>query len=174
MKKLWKKALIFCLILGFCSQSLMAQSTEVQNTDSIITSTTPQWVKDLRDTEIITFGSLPFVTLGVSIGYSIYVLAKNNFDSTYFVNPFAASDSYSSSEQVGILVASSCISVGIGLTNLAINLVKRGIEKKQNQTILEQNIKIVEIENQLNIAPIPKKYLKEKNYIYGLMNNAVF
>ena len=178
MNKLNKKLITLFILAIICISGMYANSN-----DSLLTSNssptvsvkeTPQWLKDLRDTEIITIGAMPFITLGVSLTYSLIVLFQNNFNTTYFVNPFAKSGSYSTEEQIGIIVTSSLICVGIGLTNLTINLVKRGIEKKNNQNDLQDNVKITVIENELNVIPVPAKYTREKNYLYGTMENAVF
>lgn len=177
MKEFKRKIITLFFLTFICVSGMYANtsSSELPSENATVTSKeTPQWLKDLRDTEIITIGALPFITLGVSLTYSLYLLFKNNFNTTYFVNPFAKSGSYSTEEQVGIIVTSSIICVGIGLTNLTINLVKRDIEKKKNQHFLQDNIKITTVENELNVIPIPSKYTREKKYLYGSMENAVF
>lgn len=165
--------LLIALIVLSTSVYANTNSTGI-NTDITKSNGTPQWLKDVRDTEIITLGALPFVTLSVSLGYSLYVLASNNFNSTYFVNPFAKSDAYTKEEQIGIIVTSSIICVGIGITNLTINLVKRKNAQKNNQIDLQENISITAIENELNVIPIPAKYNRDKKFLYGTMENAVF
>jgi len=50
----------------------------------------PTWVEDIHRTEIITFGSLPFVTLSVSLGYSFYRFFSNDMDSSYLMNSLNA------------------------------------------------------------------------------------
>ena len=135
MNKLNKKLITLFILAIICISGMYANSN-----DSLLTSNssqtvsvkeTPQWLKDLRDTEIITIGAMPFITLGVSLTYSLIVLFQNNFNTTYFVNPFAKSGSYSTEEQIGIIVTSSLICVGIGLTNLTINIVKSEMKKKK-------------------------------------------
>ncbi|MCR5613927.1 hypothetical protein [Treponema sp.] len=134
----------------------------------------PQWLRDVRDTEIIILGSMPFVTLGVTLTYSFINLAQHNFDGAYFINPFTKEGSFSQEQQIGIIVTSSIICVGIGITNLTINLIKRGIEKKRSAQILGPNINITTIDNTLNVAPLPSKYNREKKYLYGNIESAVF
>lgn len=134
----------------------------------------PQWAKDLRDTEIITLGALPFITLGVTLTYSLYVLIKNDFNSTYVVNPFVKDKAYTEQEQAGIIITSASICVGIGITNLIINLVKRNEEKKRSKQYLQDNIKITTIDTELNLIPIPPKYKRQKNYMIGDIEDAVF
>lgn len=173
MKDFRKKIVFFFITLIFGATSIFADNENTlpqpYSKDEI-----PQWVKDVRNTEIITLGAFPFVTLGVTLSYSLINLAKHNFDSAYFVNPFTSKSSYTKDEQIGILVTSSFICLGIGVTNLTINLIKRNAEKKRNYQVLDKNIQIIEIDNELNITPIPKKYLREKKFIYGTIQDAVF
>ena len=49
----------------------------------------PAFMYDLRRAEIITLGSMPFITLGTSLGYSFGKYAYHGFDANYFSNPFA-------------------------------------------------------------------------------------
>lgn len=164
---------IFLLALIF-STSIYSNTNNNTTPQPYSPKEIPQWVKDFRDTEIITLGSLPFVTLGVTLTYSLISLVSHNFDSRYFVNPFTKNGSYSTDEQIGIIVTSSLICVGIGLTNLTINLIRRGIDKKRNHQDLQSNVKITVIESELNIPAIPDKYTRKKEYLYGNMENAVF
>ena len=152
-----------------------AQSS--QNSDEPVpynTEEIPYWVEQARRTEIITLGSLPFVTIGVSLGYSIYNCAVHDWDGSYFANPFTKGANATQQDQINIIVASSIVAAGIGLTNLAINLVKHSKEKKDSQLILQENVKITTIESELNIVPVPEKYNRKKEYLYGSVESAVF
>ena len=152
-----------------------AQSS--QNSDEPVpynTEEIPYWVEQARRTEIITLGSLPFVTIGVSLGYSIYSCAVHDWDGSYFANPFTKGANATQQDQINIIVASSIVAAGIGLTNLAINLVKHSKEKKDSQLILQENVKITTIESELNIVPVPEKYNRKKEYLYGSVESAVF
>ena len=172
---------IFTLvILIFLSADFFAQTNSTVSNSAAESSMQneksgmPLWLKDVRDTEIIMLGSLPFVTLGVTLGYSFVNFVQHDFNSAYFVNPFTKEGSFTQEEQIGIIVTSSLICAGIGLTNLTINLIKRGIEKKNNRQFLQDNIKITVIENEMSIMPVPQKYRREKKYLYGNMESAVF
>jgi hypothetical protein len=90
----------------------------------------PQWAHDLRRTEVVTFGSLPFATLTVTLGFGIARWANGGS----FPNPLDKSASgYSQDEQIQILLISAGISVALGLTDLTINLVKRhNAKNRQN------------------------------------------
>lgn len=169
MKKLF---LILTVIFSLFSQNLFAQSSEepVPYGDNEF----PVWAENIRRTEIITFGSMPFVTIGVTLIYSFYNFASHDFNGAYFINPFTKDTSMTKDEQIGIIVAASCVSLGIGLTNLAINLIRDSINKKKSQETLQSNIKITTINNEINITPIPQKYKREKEYIFGNIESAVF
>ena len=85
-----KKKLLLPLIFIVVISNLYSQ-TEVNNTTAVPYSENefPQWLKDVRDTEIITIGSLPFVMLGVSLTYSLIDVISHDFDMSYFSNPFS-------------------------------------------------------------------------------------
>lgn len=79
----------------------------------------PQWVRDLRRTEIITFGSLPFVTLWTTVGYSLYEYGE-------FRNPLDKSTgSFTEADQWNIIKISAATCIALGLTDLTINLISR-------------------------------------------------
>lgn len=168
-----KKKLLLPLIFIVVISNLYSQ-TEVNNTTAVPYSENefPQWLKDVRDTEIITFGSLPFVMLGVSLTYSLIDVISHDFDMSYFSNPFSIDTSLSFNKQKKILLTSSLISLGIGLTNLSINLIKR--KKSNTLNIQKGNIILTEFSNELLIVPIPQKYLREKKYLYGNLESVVF
>ena len=83
----------------------------------------PQWTKDLRRTEIITLGSLPFVTIWATVGYSAYTYGE-------FRNPLnKSSDGLSDSDQKAIMKIAAASCIGLGLTDLAITLIRRSAKK---------------------------------------------
>ena len=130
--------LLLCVIAFPCraKEKEAKDRTPVPYTDDEF----PQFMKDLRRAEIISFGALPFVTLTSTIVYSSARYAQHGFDSEYFPNPFAkasASNGYSTGEQAGILLTSAGISVGIGLTDLLVSVIRRKAAKKK----LEQKVK---------------------------------
>ena len=124
-------ALLFLCVFAFPSAAKEAKdTTPAPYTDDEF----PQFMKDLRRAEIISFGALPFVTLSSTIVYSGVRYWQHGFDSEYFPNPFAkasASNGYSTREQAGILLTSAGISVGIGLTDLLISVIRRKAAKKK-------------------------------------------
>lgn len=84
----------------------------------------PQWAYDLRRTEVITFGSLPLVTIGVSLAYGGILYANGTLSS--FPNPLnSASGSFTREQQVAVLGISLAASAVLGLTDLGITLIRR-------------------------------------------------
>lgn len=105
----------------------------------------PGFLYDLRRAEIITLGAMPFVTFNIALGYSFTNYALHNFNSSYFVNPFANSsddNAYSSDEQIAIIISSLCISAGIGVTDFIVHSAKRN---KQQRLLKNRNKGAIEI-----------------------------
>jgi hypothetical protein len=86
----------------------------------------PTWAKDLRRAEIISLGSLPFVTLTVNLVYSLSLWASTGFTSN-FPNLFARTtdDAMKEEDQLNILYISLGVSVVLGLVDLFVNIHKR-------------------------------------------------
>ena len=116
MKRLFVSILLFFFIFSFLPQGAFADSSSSTNYDDI---EFPQWAKDLRRTEIITFGSLPFVTLWTTVGYSLYEYGE-------FRNPLDKStDGFTEDDQWNIIKISAATCLALGLTDLTINLISR-------------------------------------------------
>jgi len=146
MKKTIAKILIFTMLFNICSPvfSQTTDSTPKEYTEEEF----PQALHDLRRFEIVSLGALPFVTLNSTLVYSGIKWIDNDFDPAYSPNPFAPkSDSgYTTEEQMGVLLVSLGISVGIGLTDYIVRVIKRNSKKKKaNKT--NKNITISSIEN---------------------------
>ncbi len=179
MKKRW---LVVLLVFVFSSiTSLSASEDETTSYDDI---NFPQWSKDLRRTEIITLGSFPFVTLWTTLGYSLAVLGE-------FHNPLDKStSSFSTDDQKKIIAYSAGICVGLGLTDLAITLIKRSYNKRkireQRQVITINSFS--EREKEKKYLPPPelseeeeyKRNLEKispddfKEYIFGEIESAIY
>lgn len=96
----------------------------------------PQWVKDIRRTEIITFGSLPFVTLWTTLGYSLAVKGE-------FHNPLNKSNSsFDETDQWRIIKISAATCVGLGLFDLSFNLVNRAIKNRAKAKKISTNVEV--------------------------------
>jgi hypothetical protein len=94
----------------------------------------PQWQKDLRRTEILSFGALPFVTFFSSIFYDSYRYFSHDQQEGYLPWPFKKSESavaLSEDEQKKILLASAGISVGIALFDLGYRSFRREMKYRR-------------------------------------------
>ena len=121
MKKISLLLAFFFLISSIVPGRLFAADS-TSNYDDIHF---PQWTKDLRRTEIITFGSLPFVTLWQTLGYSLAKYGE-------FRNPLDKStDSFTEDDQWNIIKISALTCIGLGLTDLTINLITRSQKEKR-------------------------------------------
>ncbi len=113
--------LIFLLPRSVFSADSASQSTSAESSYDDIKF--PQWAKDLRRTEIITFGSLPFVTMWTTMCYSMYEYNE-------FRNPLnKSSDGFTTDDQKKVMALSAAACVGLGLTDLAITLISRSAKR---------------------------------------------
>ena len=160
----------FCCIFVFSSTFVFCQTAE--------DSETSLWMKDLRRTEIITFGSLPFVGLWTTVGYGLAVHGT-------FHNPLNKSTSrYTQDEQKQIFALSAAISLGLGLTDLAINLISRNL-KQSRQEKMEKTIMVIPFSQQIKDFPPPEEQedeenvwqtqeIQKKEYLIGGLEDAIF
>ncbi len=132
-----------CLITPLCAQN---NTTNTAKADNSTESTIPQGILDFRRFEIITLGALPFITLDVTLGYSMFQFVDNRFikgNSNYaFPNPFKTSGNYNTDEMKAIIITSVGICIGIGINDLIFNIIRRNKIKLQNT------------QNTINITPI--------------------
>jgi hypothetical protein len=129
-----KKTLVFFLIISFSFSLLWADnSPEPYAKDEF-----KPWMKQLRRSEIVTLGSLPFTTLTTSLGYSFYRYAANDFDSAYFPNPFSPSQAnLSTEEQKQVLFISLSASLLVGIIDFSISMIKQNKVKEEKVKISE-------------------------------------
>lgn len=132
-----KRLMFLFLFIFFTSFICFSESLSAQQNN-----TYPQWAKDLRRTEIITLGSLPFVTLWTTLGYSLAVNGKMS-------NPLNKANSGYSTEEIKQIVGIALgISAVLGVTDLAINLISRKI-KNDKENKKEKTVEIVPLSQQL-------------------------
>lgn len=144
-----KNGLFRCIALMLCC-SLMASFPLVaaEPTVTIEPYTKdefPGWLQDMRRAEIVSLGSLPFVTLGVTLGYSLFRYFSHDMNPDYFPNPFAKSSSaarLTTDEQLGILFTSLGVAAVVGITDFTISSIQR---HKRNKAYQELNRGAVEI-----------------------------
>ena len=109
----------------------------------------PSWAKDLRRAEIVTLGSLPFTTLGVTLAYSLYRYGANDFNPAYIPNPFPLSSTearLSTDEQIGIIVTAAGLSLAVGITDFIVMQVKHSRPKKALEKIREEQGTVIRIQ----------------------------
>lgn len=157
MKKLF--FLVIFIISSF-NYSVFAEDAVNHNPVPYDTEELPDAIKDFRRFEIITLGAFPFVAIDASLGYSSY--KKISGKSEVFPNPFSSSaeNGYTIKEQKAILYTSLGISVGIGLTDLIIRLVKRKKTTRINEYKATDHIYIepIALDDDEEIPPyIPKQ-----------------
>lgn len=149
-----RKIIRFCFILFFLfcfGTSAFCQTTNNTNTTPapLEEDEIPQGLKDFRRFEIITLGSMPFVTLDAAIVYNGYKYAAGKSDK---FNPLATAD-YNPDEMKTIIITSLCVSTGIGITDYVIRLIKRKSTQKK-QKLKNTGISIEENPDAIKI-PLP-------------------
>ena len=156
-RRLLSKILIFSLLLN-TSLPVFSEDTTPKPYDD---KEFPQTLKDIRRFEIITLGALPFVTLDTTLAYSTYRYARKDFDDAYKPDIFSSA-SFSQDEQKGIILTSAGICVGIGLTDLIVQIVRRSAKKKKKQ-INYDDIAVVPIaeDEDAQIIPLPSESEEE-------------
>jgi hypothetical protein len=94
----------------------------------------PPWISDMRRAEIISFGSLPFVTFATSIYYDLFRYIEKGGDERYLPWPLKKSDKaipLTQSEQKNIFFLSVGISVGIALVDFSIHAISRRVNERR-------------------------------------------
>ena len=157
IKRLTAIILIFSFLINF-GAPIFSQEKKDTTPKPYDKEELPQSVKDLRRFEIITLGSLPFVTLDTTLGYSTYRYIKHDFASEYKPD-LLAKNSFSQDEQLGIIITSLAISTGIGLTDLIVQIVKRSNKKKHTKQKDYDDIAIYPISEDPDAIelPLPQK-----------------
>lgn len=145
------------LLVFILSINLSSCATTKQTTNTSTSASTeiepyadeefPEWMKLARRTEIITIGSIPFITFQATLGYTIFRYFDHNMNSAYFPNPLAKDSTtanLNSDEQANILKYSCMACVAIGITDLAINAIKDKIanDRLKKQNMISENIVI--------------------------------
>lgn len=152
----FKKIISIALLLVF-SCGIVFSAEPTVTIEPYTKEQIPNWAKDIRRTEIITLGSLPFVTIGVSLGYGAIQYFSGKTDT--FPNPFNKSSNAFTSEQqlqiFGISVGVSCL---FGLTDYIVSVTKRNqLEKKDKINKDEYKIIVTPVNDEEIIFSREKK-----------------
>ena len=149
-KRLISILIISALFLNSLSPLFSEDTTPVPYDDKEF----PQTLKDLRRFEIITLGALPFVTLDTTLVYSTLRYAKNDFSADYQPDIFNKA-SYTQDEQRLIIATSFGICLGIGLTDLIVQIIKRSGKKRRARQITYDDIAVYPIAEDPDASQIP-------------------
>ena len=136
-KETWQRIIALVLCCVFLSFPIMAAEPTV-TIEPYTRDEFPDWLHDLRRAEIVSLGSLPFVTLGVTLSYSLYRYFSHDMNPDYFPNPFAKSSSaarLTTDEQLGILFTSLGISAAVGVIDFTISTIQRHKKNKEEQKL---------------------------------------
>ncbi|MBQ1709786.1 MAG: hypothetical protein II032_01545, partial [Treponema sp.] len=96
-----------------------------------------------------------------SLVYSTIRYGKHGFSQEYAPNPFAVS-TYTAEEQREILLTSLGISIGIGLTDYIIQLIKRSKKNKQKE-LEREDLYVIPLSEDPNASLIDFSKAVEKN-----------
>jgi hypothetical protein len=149
IKNLIKKFLIFSILLTLSMPAFSQDSNPKPYEEDEF----PQTLKDIRRFEIITIGALPFVTLDTTLAYSTYRYARNDFDDAYKPDIFSPA-SFTQEEQKGIILTSVGICVGIGITDLVVQIIKRS-SRKRIKPVNYDDISVIPISEDEDASKIP-------------------
>ena len=136
-----KRTVAFLVLISLFMNLSFSVFGEEATTKSEKNDEIPQGIQDFRRFEVITLGAMPFVTLDVTLGYSIidYGKQKAKGENPDFPNPFKASSNggYNDDEIKGIILTSLGISLAIGITDLVMRIIKRNrVQVKKNKSKL--------------------------------------
>lgn len=155
------------LIAKNISQSNVSSASYASDvaTDFSVTQQRSAWYY-VRRAEIITLGAMPFVTLLTSLGFSLANYISHDFDSAYSPNPFAkGANGFTEKEQVTILLTAAGISVGVGLTDFTVQMVKRAKAKKNAEKNKQKNIEVIPVSADVTATKLPPPKSLQKTYI---------
>lgn len=125
----------------------------------------PQWARDVRRTEIITLGSLPFVTIWTALGYSLAVYGE-------FRNPLDRSaGSFTEEDQKRVFAISAGACVALGLADLVFSLVARS-SRRREEAVRAEMISAEPIPRPSEDSPAPPP--GAEHLIEGVVESAVF
>ncbi len=139
------RPLFFILMLMSISlHPVFASSESGTDPEPYDTDELPEWAMDLRRFEIVSFGAVPFVTIGTTLVYGAYLKSIGEIDS--MPNPLNKdSDSLSEQQQKKLFFISLGVGAGIGVTDFVINFIERQIKKSRNRKIIDSSEQIIVI-----------------------------
>ena len=167
---LWKRTVAAVLCLAFAATLPVAAAEPTVTIEPYTRDEFPGWLQDVRRAEIVSLGSLPFVTLGVTLGYSLYRYFSNDMNPDYFPNPFAKSSAaarLSTDEQLGILFTSLGLAAAVGITDFTISAIQRHKRSKAEEILNEGAVEIIPLQDPLDVEAA--EYVEEEFPPFGLL-----
>lgn len=126
----------------------------------------PQWARDLRRTEIITLGSLPFVTIWTVFGYTYYEYGE-------FRNPLGGNDSFTTEDQKTVAALSLGICAGLGIFDLVFTLVRRAISQGSGGGDRAISVSVENV-SENGMGDGERERIRRECLIEGVVESAVF
>lgn len=117
----------------------------------------PDWQKDIRRAEILSFGALPFITFMASIYYDIFRYIDHDGNEGYLPWPLKKSDiavPLSEDDQKTIFFASAGISVGVAVFDFSYRAIMRYIRESKAEKIRSAQTDPFNIEPVGDIVPL--------------------
>ena len=120
-----------------------AQTNIAGNTVTPIAHNAPQWVKDLRRWEIVTFGSIPFTMFTATFAMDMYRWSQANgldfSDAGRRYAPWplksAGAIAMESKEMENTIIIAAGLSIAIGVTDFVIVQIKRNRARKRAEAL---------------------------------------
>ena len=149
MKKIAFLVLFFFIFWQFSFSEEADISQNAPSSERVLEDDFPPWAKDLRRTEIITLGSLPFVTLWTTIAYSLAVYGQ-------MTNPIDKSSSnFTEDDQWRIIGISLGACTVLGITDLLISIMNRHSREMRERNAYRE----------IKVIPLIPEAEKDYNYL---------
>ena len=138
-----KRTALVLLLLAAPAIQAPAQTNTSASTAVPITHNAPQWVKDLRRWEIVTFGSIPFTMFTATFAMDMYRWSQANgldfSDSVRRYAPWplksAGAIAMESREMEQTVTIAAGLSIAIGVADFAIVQMKRYRARKRAEAL---------------------------------------
>jgi hypothetical protein len=115
----------------------------------------PQFARDLRRFDVVSFGLFPFAFLVTSIGYDLMRSSQHGWDSAYYPWPLNSDGvGWSSDDYRNVLIGAAVVSLSVAAIDMAIIWVKRRAAGRREEARSRPE---TEIRNTPLYAPLPEE-----------------
>jgi hypothetical protein len=126
-------SLFLCLAFVTCiNPAFPAFSQSATTVDPVAAIEWPQWTKDMRRFDVITFGAFPFAWLFSSLGYGVARWGMHGWDSGY-TPAIAGGGALPNKDNINVMLISAGVSLAIAAADLTVILIKRNRRAKQEE-----------------------------------------